>query len=104
MMTSPLLNIKDLPEYNKIKPEHIEPALDELLEKGRELTKKLLAENTDYSWGNLIYPLEELDNEIERMWSPISHMNGVVNTPELRDAYTACLPKLSEYSTEMGQN
>jgi len=38
------------------------------------------------------------------MWSPISHMNGVVNTPELRDAYTACLPKLSEYSTEMGQN
>ena len=38
------------------------------------------------------------------MWSPISHMNGVVNTPELRDAYNACLPKLSEYSTEMGQN
>ena len=103
-MKSPLLNIKDLPNFNEIKPEHIEPALDELLKKGRELTKKLLAENKNYSWDNLILPLEELDNKIERMWSPISHMNGVVNTPELRDAYTACLPKLSEYSTEIGQN
>ncbi len=103
-MKSPLLNIKDLPDYKQIKPEHIEPALDHLLKQGRALTKKLLAENSQYSWDNLIHPLEELDNEMERMWSPISHMNGVVNTPELRDAYTACLPKLSEYSTEMGQN
>jgi oligopeptidase A len=103
-MESPLLNIKDLPDYKQIKPEHIEPALDHLLKEGRALTKKLLAENTQYSWDNLIHPLEQLDNEMERMWSPISHMNGVMNTPELRDAYTACLPKLSEYSTEMGQN
>jgi len=103
-MKSPLLKIKDLPAFKKIKPEHIEPALDHLLEKARALTKELLADNSDYSWDNLILPLEEMDNEIERMWSPISHMNGVVNTPELRDAYTACLPKLSEYSTEMGQN
>ncbi len=103
-MKSPLLNIKDLADYPAIKPEHIEPALDELLKEGRALTKKLLAENTEYTWDNLIYPLELSDNEFERMWSPISHMNGVVNTPELRDAYTACLPKLSEYSTEMGQN
>jgi oligopeptidase A len=104
MMKSPLLNIKDLPEFRQIKPQHIELALDELLAKGRALTQQLLSENSDYSWDNLIQPLEEVDNEIERMWSPISHMNGVVNTPELRDAYTACLPKLSEYSTEMGQN
>ena len=103
-MKSPLLNIKDLVDYQAIKPEHIEPALDELLAEGRALTKKLLADNTEYSWENLILPLEISDNEMERMWSPISHMNGVVNTPELRDAYTACLPKLSEYSTEMGQN
>jgi oligopeptidase A len=103
-MKSPLLNIKDLADYQAIKPEHIEPALDELLADGRALTKKLLADNTEYSWENLILPLEICDNEMERMWSPISHLNGVVNTPELRDAYTACLPKLSEYSTEMGQN
>jgi len=103
-MKSPLLNIKDLADYPAIKTEQIEPALDELLKNGRALTKKLLADNSEYTWDNLIYPLELSDNEFERMWSPISHMNSVVNTPELRDAYTACLPKLSEYSTEMGQN
>jgi len=103
-MKSPLLNIKDLPEFSKIKAEQIEPALDQLLAQGRKLTKKLLEENTEYSWENLIHPLELMDNQIERMWSPVSHLNGVLNTPELRDAYTACLPKLSEYSTEIGQN
>lgn len=103
-MNSPLLNIKDLPEFPKIKAEHIEPALDQILETNRALTKKLLNDNDTYSWDNLIEPLEVADNEMERMWSPVSHMNGVVNTPELRDAYNACLPKLSEYSTEMGQN
>jgi oligopeptidase A len=103
-MNSPLLNIKDLADFQAIKPEHIEPALDELLAQGRALTKKLLADNSEYTWENLVLPLEISDNKLERMWSPISHMNGVVNTPELRDAYTACLPKLSEYGTEMGQN
>ena len=103
-MESPLLNIKDLPDYASIKPEHIEPALDSLLKEGRALTEKLLSENSEYNWDNLIHPLEVLENKIQRMWSPVSHMNSVVNTPELRDAYTACLPKLSEYSTEMGQN
>jgi len=103
-MKSPLLNIKDLPEFNKITAEQIEPTLDKLLSDGRAQVKSLLAENTEYSWDNLIAPLEVSDNEMERMWSPVSHMNSVVNTPELRDAYNACLPKLSEYSTEMGQN
>jgi len=103
-MKSPLLNIKDLADYSAIKPAHVEPALDELLKEGRALTKELLAKNSEYTWDNLIYPLEVMDNEMERMWSPVSHLNSVMNTPELRDAYTACLPKLSEYSTEMGQN
>ena len=103
-MKSPLLNIKDLPEFSKIKAQHIEPALDELLAQGRALTQQLLEENTQYSWDNLVFPLELFDNELERMWSPVSHLNSVLNSTELRDAYTACLPKLSEYSTEMGQN
>ena len=103
-MKSPLLDIADLPEFSKINAEQIEPALDEVLNANRSLTNSLLEKNTKYSWDNLIEPLEVADNELERMWSPISHMNGVVNTPEFRDAYNTCLPKLSEYSTEMGQN
>ena len=105
---NPLLDIADLPDFPEIKAEHIEPALDALLKASRELTESLLNNNSggnkEYTWDNLIEPLEKADNELERMWSPVSHMNGVVNTAELRDAYNGCLPKLSEYSTEMGQN
>ena len=103
-MKSPLLNIKDLPDFEKITADLIEPALDELLKSNREITKSLLENNSEYTWDNLVEPLEVADNELERLWSPVSHMNGVVNSPELRDAYNACLPKISEYSTEMGQN
>jgi len=101
---NPLLNIEDLPNFPEIKAEHIEPALDELIKSSKELTQSLLSNSTDYTWDNLIEPLEKADNQLSRMFSPISHMNSVVNTPEIRDAYNACLPKLSEYSTEMGQN
>ncbi len=94
-MKSPLLSIKDLPEFTKIQAEQIEPALDELLKEARELTQTLLDNNTEYTWDNLIEPLETADNELSRMWSPISHMNGVLNSPELRDAYNSCLPKVS---------
>ena len=103
-MKSPILNIKDLPDFNKITADLIEPALDELLKTNREITQSLLEHNSEYSWDNLVEPLELADNELERLWSPVSHLNGVVNSPELRDAYNACLPKISEYSTEMGQN
>ena len=103
-MKSPLLNIKDLPDFNKITADLIEPSLDELLKTNRGITQSLLEKNSEYSWDNLVEPLEVADNELERLWSPVSHMNGVVNSPELRDAYNACLPKISEYSTEMGQN
>ena len=102
--TNPLLTMTGLPPFQKIKPEHVEPAMDELIKTNRELVERLLNENEHYTWDNLIQPLEEEDDRMGRAWSPVSHMNSVVNSDELRDAYNACLPKLSEYSTEMGQN
>lgn len=102
--TNPLLTMTGLPPFQKIKPEHIEPALDELIKINRELVQQLLNDAEHYTWDNLIQPLEEADDRMGRAWSPVSHMNSVVNSDELREAYNACLPKLSEYSTEMGQN
>jgi len=96
--------MRGLPPFSKIKPEHVEPAIDEILEKSRQQVKALLDDNEEYSWDNLIKPLEKISENISRIWSPISHMNSVVNSDKLRDAYNACLPKISEYSTEMGQN
>jgi len=101
---NPLLNFETLPQFSSIKPEHVEPAIDQLLAENRELLKKLLNENQAYTWANLIAPLDEAANRLERSWSPVRHLNSVMNSPELREAYNSCLPKLSEYHTETGQN
>ena len=103
-MDNPLLSKFTLPLFSQIKPEHVESAIDQLLANARDVVKQKLAETERYTWENLIEPLEQADDIINKAWSPVSHMNSVVNSDELRDAYNACLPKLSEYSTEMGQN
>lgn len=101
---NPLLTMTGLPPFQHIKPEHVEPALETLIKFNREELEKLLSNAEGFTWENLIEPLEDMDDRLGRMWSPVSHMNSVVNSDELRDAYNNCLPLLSDYSTEMGQN
>lgn len=101
---NPLLQMDDLPPFHAINPEHIEPAIDTVLAENRAGVERLLEAGGGNSWANLVAPLEALDDRLSRIWSPVSHMNSVVNNPELREAYEACLPKLSDYATEMGQN
>jgi len=103
-MSNPLLEMNGLPPFSKIKPEHVEPAVDALLAESRQVVEDLLAATSDYSWDNLVQPLEEMEERLGRVWSPVSHLNSVVNSDELREAYNACLPKLSDYATEMGQH
>ncbi|MEQ1484270.1 M3 family metallopeptidase [Methyloglobulus sp.] len=103
-MNNPLLSNTVLPLFSQIKPEHIEPAIDQLLADARATVEKCLSANNNYTWENLIEPLENADDKLGKAWSPVSHLNSVVNNDALRDAYNACLPKLSAYSTEMGQN
>ncbi len=101
---NPLLSDSTLPLFSKIKPGHIEPAIDTLLREARSCVAGLLERNSSYTWDNLIEPIAESEDRLNKAWSPVSHMNSVVNSEALRNAYNACLPKLSEYSTEMGQN
>jgi len=103
-MNNPLLEIKGLPPFTKIKPEHVVPAIEGILDESRRDVAALLAANDTYTWENLIHPLEELGDRLNRAWSPVSHLNAVVNSDALREAYNACLPKLSNYASEMGQN
>ncbi len=103
-MSNPLLEMAGLPPFSRIKPEHAEPAIDQVLAENRQAVARMLAETEHYSWESLVQPLEQLEERLGRVWSPISHMNSVVNTEALRDAYNACLAKLSNYATEMGQN
>lgn len=103
-MNNPLLEDSTLPQFSKIKPEHVEPAIDSLLAEARSIVEQHLQATTEFTWENLIEPVENIEDKLNKAWSPVSHLNSVINTDELRDAYNACLPKLSEYSTEMGQN
>ena len=103
-MTNPLLTATDLPCFAAIQPEHVEPALDQVLAANRAELERLLAANTVYCWDNLIRPLEELDDRLNKTWSPVSHLQAVRDSESLRAAYNACLPKLSAYHSELGQH
>ncbi len=101
---NPLLQPFDLPPYSVIKPEHVEPAVDAILADNRAAVAALLATQATPSWNGLVLALDELSARLGQAWSPVSHLNAVCNSAELRGAYEACLPKLSEYHTELGQN
>ena len=102
-MSNPLLHIEGLPPFSQIKPEHIQPAIQKLIEENRQAIEQVLKQ-PHFTWENFIEPLSEAGEHLSRAWSPISHLNSVKNSPELRDAYQACLPLLSEYSTWVGQH
>jgi len=103
-MNNPLLINAPLPLFSQIKPEHVEPAIDELLAEARSVVEQQLQTRKNYSWEKLIQPLDDVENKLHKAWSPVSHLNAVLNSEELRAAYNACLPKLSDYATEMGQH
>jgi oligopeptidase A len=103
-MENPLLDMAGLPPFSKIRPEHVEPAVDKLLAECRARIEALTDRADLPTWESFVEPLEELDDRLSRSWSPVGHLNSVVNSDELRQAYNACLPKLSDYGTEVGQN
>ena len=103
-MTNPLLQAHTLPAFSEIKPEYVEPALTHVLEQAKSFVDDLLIKIEKPTWNSLAVPMEELDFSIDQVWSPVSHLNSVMNSEELRVAYNACLPKLSEFGTELGQN
>ncbi|WP_221075718.1 oligopeptidase A [Agarivorans aestuarii] len=102
-MSNPLLDLPGLPPFSKIKPEHVQPAVEQVIEECRTTIDDVLKHSSP-SWQNFILPLDEVNDRLSRLWSPVSHCNSVVNSQELREAYEACLPLLSEYSTFVGQH
>ena len=103
-MTNPLLTMTGLPPFASIKPEHIVPAVTQAIADCEAVIASVLANDNAVTWDNLVAPLEESDDRLGRIWSPIGHLNAVVSSDELREAHDACLPLLSEYSTKVGQN
>ena len=103
-MKNPLIQTEGLPPFENINASYIEPAIDQLLSENRSTIQSLLDNHTNYSWDNLLQKLEDMDDRLNRAWSPASHLHSVADNDQLREAYNACIAKLSDYSTEMGQN
>ena len=102
---NPLLQPYDLPPFSAIRPEHVQPAIEQILADNRAGIQKILADQgQNPTWAGLVLAMDELNDRLGAAWSPVSHLNAVCNSAELREAYEACLPALSAYSTEMGQN
>lgn len=104
-MSNPLLHPYDLPPFAAIRAEQVKSAIEQILADNRQALEALLDNPpAQWSWATLVQPLDEMGERLSRAWSPVSHLNAVMNSPELREAYDSCLPLLSQYFTELGQN
>ena len=101
---NPLLDFSGLPRFAEIKPEHVAPAIEQLLAENRALVERLLADDVPPSWDDFVLPMEDANERMSRAWGPVGHLNAVMNSPELREAYNATLPKITQYYAELGQS
>ncbi len=101
---NPLLDFSGLPRFAEIKPEHVAPAIEQLLDENRALIARLLADDAPPKWESFVLPMEDANERLSRAWGPVGHLNAVMNSPELREAYNATLPKITQYYAELGQN
>ena len=101
---SALKKTDHLPLFSDINVAQIVPVVTETIEKNRQLVEKLLTELDCFGWENFVNVLDEADDHLSKLWSPVSHMNAVVSNDELREAHDACLPLFAEYGTFIGQN
>lgn len=103
-MTTPAIEQVDgLPLFSGIVPQDIKPAIEKAIEHCKATIDEVV-ESNDFSYANVVAKIEEADDRLGKMWSPVSHMNSVVSSDELREAHDACLPLLSEYGTWVGQH
>ena len=103
-MSNPLLHFSGLPKFNEIKPEHVGPAVDALIAEGRALVEQLATSDEAPTWQNFAVKLEDHSEKLGRSWSQVGHMNAVVNSPELREAYNDNLAKLTDFYSDLSQD
>jgi oligopeptidase A len=102
-MDNPLLQIDSLPAFDRIEPAHARPALEAVLRENRAQLAALTAQAAP-TFRSLVVPVEEMSYRLGRVWSPVSHLNGVANSAAIRAAYNECIPLLTDYASELGQN
>ena len=101
-MTNPLLDFSDLPLFDKIQPEHVGSAMDELLARSEAALEQVTAPDFPTQWSDISRVLDVPTEDLGRAWGAVSHLNSVADTPELRAAYNAALPRVTEFSARLG--
>jgi oligopeptidase A len=99
---NPLLDFSGLPRFAEIRPEHVAPAVEQLLAEARAAVA--LAERARLAWEEFVTPLEDANERLGRAWGQVAHLHAVMDSPALRAAYNENLPKVTQYWTELGQN
>ncbi|QJE00805.1 M3 family metallopeptidase [Massilia forsythiae] len=102
--SNPLLDFSDLPKFDLIRPEHVTPAIEQLIADARAVVTQLEAPGDGVTWDSFVVPLEESTERLGRAWGVVNHLNHVMDTPELRAVYNENQPKITEFFTELGQN
>ncbi|GAB3404324.1 M3 family metallopeptidase [Massilia agilis] len=102
--SNPLLDFSSLPRFDQFKPEHVTPAIEQLIADAKAVVHKLEAPMDSVSWDNFVVPLEEATEHLGRAWGIVNHLNNVMDTPELRATYNENQPKVTEFWTSLGQN
>src|SRR5690606_10922908 len=101
-MSNPLLETGEFQDYARIQPEHVVPAITQLLERARVAVDRAADPALPAEWDTIVTPLEDASEPLWRAWSAVGHLNAVVNTPELRAAYNEALPAVTEFATWTG--
>ncbi|NDP38021.1 MAG: M3 family metallopeptidase [Rhodoferax sp.] len=101
-MNNPLLSFDDLPLFDQIKPDHVAPAIDQLLATASAALETVTAADFPAAWGDIASVLDVATEKLGRAWGAVSHLNSVADTPELRAAYNEALPKITEFFTRLG--
>lgn len=101
-MTNPLLDFSDLPLFDRIQPEHVGPAVDELMARADAALETVTAPDFPATWAGIARVLDVATENLGRAWGAVSHLNSVADTPELRAAYNAALPRVTEFWTRLG--
>ena len=101
---NPLLHFSGLPKFNEVKAEHVSPAVDYLLTDARKTVEALATADGVVTWDNFASKLEDMEERLSRAWSQVGHINAVVNSPELREAYNENLSKLTDFYADLGQD
>ena len=104
LAANPLLDFSGLPRFAAVAPAHVRPAIDHLIHECRSVVHAMGNSSEAPTWENFVVPLDDVTERLARAWNVASHLNAVVNSPDLRDAYNGTLPTVTQFWTELSQD